>query len=526
MKSKVKRVFSFILAMMTAAVFGVSASAASIDVTGGEEGQEYSAYKIFDVVASTASGGSYSYTIDSSSQWFAAVQAYAATTGSGLTLTQVGTSTTYNVTTTSDYDATAFSEFLQQELEDQVYNASGYTADQTAVASLPTGGSLVTATLDNLDAGYYLVTTNLGSLCILNTTVSNVSISEKNDEPSVDKSVTGATATPSASIGDTVSYTLTINVGAGYTGDNFTVVDTLPNGLTYTDSSVVVTGYHTTDDGQNYTSTVWTAGASDDYTIDSTNPLTITLLASGDLSGLTSKYDYITITYDTVLNSLANIDNYNTTVGNTNNVTITYGDNQTMTAEEKVYTYRFGIQKTDDYNNQLSGAEFKITDSSGNTLYWVQTTGANPYYNYYRLATAEEVANYYNYSANPNYTPAPTSVVYETITSNENYEQFYLEGLAAGTYYVTEVTAPSGYTILTDSITVVISDSGALSATYGGTGTVNYSNDYLTVINSTGTAMPTTGGIGTTIFYIVGGVLMCGAAVVLITRRRMNGSEK
>ena len=105
-----------------------------------------------------------------------------------------------------------------------------------------------------------------------------------------------------------------------------------------------------------------------------------------------------------------------------------------------------------------------------------------------------------------------------------------IEGLNEGTYYLEEIEAPAGYNKLTKPIEVKI------TATPDATGvseTVEYRNQNDStytpatnaigkVLNKAGTQLPSTGGIGTTLFYVIGGVLMAVAAVLLVTKKRMN----
>ncbi len=128
-----------------------------------------------------------------------------------------------------------------------------------------------------------------------------------------------------------------------------------------------------------------------------------------------------------------------------------------------------------------------------------------------------------------------------TLTSNAN-GLIAVSGLEDRTYYVKETKAPTGYNLLSNAIALTIAAttsngqnwtnsvaSDALTALTlsvdGGTavdGDVNSGIVSTTITNTKGTTLPTTGGIGTTIFYIVGAILVIGAAVVLVTRRRVS----
>ncbi|MBR4945036.1 MAG: LPXTG cell wall anchor domain-containing protein, partial [Peptococcaceae bacterium] len=94
--------------------------------------------------------------------------------------------------------------------------------------------------------------------------------------------------------------------------------------------------------------------------------------------------------------------------------------------------------------------------------------------------------------------------------------EFHIEGLDADTYYLTETAAPAGYNKLVDPVTVTI-----IGATTGDDGKLTYTTVEERVLNNTGAKLPETGGIGTTIFYVLGAVLVLGAGIVLVTRKRM-----
>ena len=96
--------------------------------------------------------------------------------------------------------------------------------------------------------------------------------------------------------------------------------------------------------------------------------------------------------------------------------------------------------------------------------------------------------------------------------------KFTIKGLDADTYYLTETKAPDGYNKLAGPVTIVIGENGVVN----GTTEAPQGVDEVKVLNQTGAELPSTGGMGTTIFYVVGAVLMIGAGVLLVTRRRMN----
>ena len=176
------------------------------------------------------------------------------------------------------------------------------------------------------------------------------------------------------------------------------------------------------------------------------------------------------------------------------------------------YTYDFYIVKIDTDVNLLPGAEFTLS-AGGNAIEFIKSG------NNYRVAKSGETG------ANP------------TLTSSD--EKLHITGLDAGTYTLTETKAPSGYNMAREPITIIIKGVTNVAADAGKQGNIysdadctlqwktseykeggNVLNNTIEVINRTGSELPSTGGIGTTIFYIVGGILIIGAAVILIARRK------
>ena len=105
----------------------------------------------------------------------------------------------------------------------------------------------------------------------------------------------------------------------------------------------------------------------------------------------------------------------------------------------------------------------------------------------------------------------------ELVTGEDGH--IYAYGLDADTYILTETETLDGYNLLDGTITVTIAEDGTV--TYAGTG-ASADGSSITVVNESGSLLPTTGGMGTTVIYIVGALLVIGAGVVLVVRRRMS----
>ncbi len=550
-----------VLAMCVSTTF---ADTVSITVTGGQEGQLYEAYLIFHLeITTTNSGEGYVYYLDENlyddqgnvtgtNPFYTLIQSYIASKTvsgedySGISLyattrTDINGNTvdtyevqvdTTNADTSKQFDAEALAAYIKAAIDaDSATYASLMVDSATATAG---SGNIVTATLSADEYGYYFINTNLGSLAILDSTTSTAKITEKNDAPSADKEVTeieGEAVTSDSDktveIGDEVEYQITITGGEGFVDYDIVATDILSKGLTAPSASDVVvydsegntwaldTDYtvefesETTTDGQGNTSATG-------RTI-----MTITLKSADNggnyLSTLTDTADVIYITYTATVNSDA-AEYSNSTTGITNEVTLTYGRDgsyETKTVTEEVDTFRFGIYKYAGTSG-LAGAKFTVYDSTGTALGFVKTTGAEPdNFVYYRLATDEELQD-----------PDAYGVVYEIETEGKP-DTVLFEGLDAGTYTVKEVEAPAGYNILNGEITVVIDSDGNRTYTYTGTDgmVTTTSGAYVSVKNESGSTLPSAGGMGTRIFYTVGGILVVGAGILLITKRRMKADK-
>ena len=333
-----------------------------------------------------------------------------------------------------------------------------------------------TVTFSDLGLGYYLVDSSLGALCGLNTTNPDATIKEKNEKPEIKKEVqTSAgdwSSENNAKIGDTVEYKVEIKVADG--AQKYTVTDTMSKGLTFNNSSLKVTAND---------------AVTTDYTLTpTTNGFTL-VLPETYVSTLT-KGTTIIVTYNATLNKDAVIDGD----GNANEVKLSYGNHQnTVPSKVTTKSYQFDLVKVDGTTNKLlDGAEFELADGE-TKLSFVKDTAGN-----YRVAAAGEDG-------------ATT-----TITVKNGKVNIY--GLAGKTYTLTETKAPDGYNKLVTSETVNLADGSKTHATIVGS---VYKDGGVVVENHAGTVLPSTGGMGTTLFYVIGGGLMVAAIVLLVTKKRM-----
>ena len=212
----------------------------------------------------------------------------------------------------------------------------------------------------------------------------------------------------------------------------------------------------------------------------------------------------ITVTYTAHLNDKAAVNSSD----NKNIVRLQYSNNPrpgehwgytpNYTPESEVYVYTYQLNNTKYHDKAEAGNELK---GAGFRLYSAETCNAT-----------EEIKLKKN--TDNTYSPYFGTDAGDEMFSDDK-GQFNVKGLDAGTYYLKETTTPTGYN--TCGLTTV-----TIKANHNGNRLdLNGSNLSTTIINNSGTVLPSTGGIGTTIFYVVGGGLMVAAAILLITKKRM-----
>ena len=385
-------------------------------------------------------------------------------------------------------DAVAFAKAAQKYAKDNsIANQGTETATTTTVS------------FTNLDLGYYLVDTTLGTLCALDTTNPNVVMEEKNEVPqnvkTVEEDSTGSYGEENdADIGQTVNFKSTITAQAG--AENYVFHDTMSAGLTYTGvTGVTLNG--TTVDASNYT--VVTQNLTDGCTFE--------VRFTQAFCDTLENNDEIVISYAATLNESAKVG----IEGNPNSSKLSYGDssttdkNVTPSSETKTYTWDMEVLKyaNGDETKVLKDAQFVLLNSSKDK---VATVVNGKFASWVAVPAAAEDGTI----------TWPNNTV---LTTGEN-GKIVIKGLDADTYYLREVKAPDGYNKLAADVEVKIS-----GATEGTDGQLTYTTVVAKVNNQSGTELPSTGGIGTTIFYVIGAALVIGAIVILVAKKRA-GAEK
>lgn len=477
----VKRIANLALALVLVLALSAGVFAAdekgSITIDNAVMGQSYTIYRILELESYNTADKAYSY--KSTAAWSEFVN------GSDVKDVYLKVNELGYVTWVEGADEAAFAKLVQQYAAahaEKVGNQGTQEAKSTTVK------------FENLELGYYLVDSTLGTLCSLNTTQPDVTIKEKNGAPTNEKTVeedsTGAYGKVNdADIGQTVNFKSTITAQAG--AENYLFHDKMSAGLTFT-AVTKVTLNGTDVAAENYE--VVTTGLTDDCTFEVrfTQAFCDTLKAN----------DKIVISYTATLNENAVVG----VEGNPNESKIEYGQSgkTTTTPPSTTTTYTWDLEVlkygNTDKANVLENAQFVLLNKDKNKVAVVVDGKLTGWTNV--PAAGEDGTIPWNAS---------------TILTTNTQGKIEIDGLDADTYYLREIKAPAGYNGLGQDVEVKIT--GATKAE--DSATLTYTTVVAEINNQSGTELPSTGGMGTTVFYILGSVLVLGAAVVLVTRKRM-----
>ena len=509
-----RKLASLLLALVMVFALAATASAAdayTITITNEKTGHTYEAYQIFAGDLAEKNGDK----ILSNIVW-----------GSGVTeagKTALGDAADKAASLKTETDAKAFAKEVAQYLQNPTVSTAG------------TGSY----SISGLSAGYYLVKDKDNTLsnqddfytAYIMEVVGNVNATPKGDKPTLDKQIKhnddGSWGVVGDNqIGDTVEFRTisTVPDTAGYETYTYRICDTMSAGLTSNVKSAADVTIKVNDQGTRLSEAYYTVNATGNtFTID-----VDILKAVAD--NVITKNDKLYAYYTGVLNENAKV--YDK--GNQDNAAhLEYSNNPNddgkgKSPDKKVYdwTFKMGINKVDKSNNTLTGAKFvlsksgtiKVTDLAcdDNGVPTVTTgliglvkTGGGVY----RIALAGDTDIVYAIEAG--------SPVIEGLDDSVN-------------YYLYETKSPAGYNLLSEPVSFRIAaeyniDGSALSADKP-TVTIGNGEPSRTlstnVVNQSGAELPSTGGMGTTIFYVLGAVLVVGAGVLLITKKRMSDANR
>lgn len=346
------------------------------------------------------------------------------------------------------------------------------TADDLVATVTSTGEN--NAVAEGLDNGYYYITTSTGTAVNITSTNPDAAVQDKNEVPDVDKKITGVDSgsvnssghKAIAQAGSKVSYQSDITVPSHTKNLKFS--DTMDNTQTLDASSVAIKANGTSVDAGNYTLTTadhaFSLAFKDSY-----------------ISGL-SDNAVITVTYAATVNSTAL-----SSSPSKNAAKITYGDNDATDSSETTQVYNANITVNKEFEN-LTG-----TLPNNDSAQFVLKKGNQ----YYRIDN--NVVSWVDSIDNA------TKLTF-TQTSHDSFT-----GLSDGEYTLIETKTPAGYKTAPNRTVTIANDDYEAK---------NLEQDAF-VENETGTSLPGTGGMGTTLLYVVGAALVIGAGVLLITRRKM-----
>ena len=520
---KMKKVMALLLSLvmvlaMSIATFATEGSAGSsttytITIKNAETGHTYEAYQIF---AGTLSEG-----VLSDINW-----------GNGVNV--------------FEYGGTTVAKDIAKALTDA--NAADFASVAGDKLTATTSGAYSAGKITDLTAGYYLVKDKNGTVSghssytsYLLKVAGNVEVTPKTGVPTVEKKVKENVKTVNENGTETDSNIPTYQIPAKYNdvadyniGDKvpfqlvgtmpsnidkyahyyYEFADTLSNSLTYNKDAVVKIDGNIIDNSK--------------VTVESNgNSLKVIFNDIKEVATVT-KASIVTVDYTATLNSDAVIG----LDGNPNEVKLIFSNNPNMTGDGTgkpddtgetpidkviVFTYELDVEKVDgtEDTKKLANAEFVLKRKVGETTEYAVVKGE-------KLDKWESDRN-----------KATT-----LITGANGLVK--VAGLDDGTYYLEETKAPSTYNKLSEDVTIVISATTANIQDWNGTaseaftkinvtvndaetnGDVDSGSVNVTVENYKGSELPSTGGMGTTIFYVVGSILVLGAAILLITKKRMS----
>lgn len=447
----------------------------NITINPANAGETYNVYKILTLQSYNEGKGLYSY-VKNGDQWDGFIDS--AKAEGYLTINDDG------------YVEFVDAKKTPKDLREFAQKALAYAKEKKIPATqtvTPVAGA-TTATIDKLDLGYYLVGSTVGALCSLDTTNPEVTVSDKNDAPTVEKKIdldgTNFAEKNSVNIGDHVSFKTTINVKPG--AKNYVLHDRMDSHLEYTSIYHVEDNLDNLRDTTDFVVKTKTDGLTDGCTFEIS--FTEAYYKNNRENIDTGKLTKITVQYGANVKDDAVI---NEPMKNTTH--LTYGDQNTVTNESETITKTFGIPvfKYTGDSTPLEGARFILStdstcnDDTKNLKFSLNESGK---YRFNTLGTA-------------------------TLKSQSN-GYIYIEGLKAGTYYLKETKAPDGYNLLKTIQTIEIGEDGSIKL--NGTAIT----DDVKVKNNSGIELPSTGGMGTTLIYLAGIVLVVLSGYVLISKRR------
>lgn len=456
----------------------------TITVTNAKAGETYKVYKISTLESYDDTTDAYSYVRNTQPDpWFDFVG-----TEKAREFLEVNNDGYVTFKESADGKAAA-RKFALTALKYAKDNSIAATAEAQATADRTDNN---TVEFTNLDLGYYLVESSVGTACSIDTTHPNAKIEDKHDAPTVTKKITAGGKISknerknTVNLGEYVGYQTTINLKPDT--QNLVLHDKMDSNLMFNDIQLahVVKKNGTYGTNENLVRNT-------DFTVTTTNDDKCTfeikflqsfyqkyssLIGSGEIT-------QIIITYVAQVSENAPI---NTAMPNT--TYLTYGKNsKSQESQTETWTYGIPVFKYTGDDTPLAGAKFILSTKNN--------------------SSKDDAIKFTDYGDRYRYTATGTNV--ELVSSNKGL--INIEGLKQGTYYLKEIEAPKGYNLLKSSIEIVVREDGKILVD----GNIV---DKVKVQNNKGSLLPSTGGMGTTLIYVVGSILVLASGMVLFNKRK------
>lgn len=387
-------------------------------------------------------------------------------------------------------------------------NRDTVTPTKTVRAEATSKTETTKVVFNDLELGYYVVESTSGTACAITTTDPDATIKDKHDNPSVNKIIEHGGVVKdnhkmnSVNLGETVYFETTINVKPG--AKNYVLHDTMDSNL---ENFFVYEVYCNLPNSKNQNTSLATTGAENEKMV---NVRPGAFNSEKPTDGCTFELSFTNLFYTTYRQQIDRGEltkiyvKYYATVGNKapintamkNTTYLTYGENnlETDKSETETYTYGIPVFKYTGTNTSLADAKFILSKVEN--------------------ATEADAIKFTSNGAFYRYTIDQTNGGGNTTLVSPTEGRFEIQGLEAGTYYLKETEAPKGYNKIQKSIKIEILEDGSIKVDNNAiTGDVR-------VQNNTGSILPSTGGMGTTLIYVVGSILVLASGIVLFSKRK------
>lgn len=513
---KFKKIFAALAASTLVAAMSFTSMAASITINSGApaDGIDTTTYTYYQMLKASISGENVAYYVEGEDSTYAdkisSLKAYLDDDSEEDALFTVSNKTVagnrWNVTPSAKLTTLIQSSEVGKAEAAKKIAAAFETIKNSAIDSTNFTSANGKAEAKNLEPGYYLVESSLGTVLAVDT-LDDVEITEKNGYPRDAKKV----AERSVITGRNITYYITVDVPASVIDtETITVHDTFEDKFSFDKMSVQVHTENTKDAtnlsstginvdtpvaelaGKSYANWDTVAG----FKLETEN-LKDGCTFEMKISQL-NKYKNKSI----VIKYTAQLDDVEADKDYFNREHLTYTNYYTSTEKEApVKTYDFNLVKTFSDSDGVKGltAEFNLyedTDSNG------------------ALDLQKDLAMKL-FLDSTGYIVSNRQGANKTITVNKDIP-LNIRGLGEGTYYLVETRTSDGYNLLAEAVKINIAADGKVTLADG----TEAANETVTVNNEKGIQLPSTGGMGTVAFAVVGLIVMAGAAVTLIIKKR------